>query len=410
MPASRRAFGVIWICGVTISVQCFRCSSGTTTATDAGTSADSGSNAGDDGGLDAGAPDASDASAPGADSGNAGDGAVMLCDQPDPLVASPNGPHGIYVVEFAPSDYNAIFLTQPTICGANVFVPWSTVDKGPDAGTQYVFSAIDVQIAPWKNAGKKVNLLLDGVGFGNHQTVTPGYVLASVPTLTCNGATPYPEVWTSGYIGPYEGFIRAVIDHYGSDPDIGYIRVGLSVGAQADVTCVPALQDAGLTESIFEAYVATVVAFEASIPHTVQLMLATGPYGTGGPNGDVTLPDFEAPLAVDAGFGFGNQGLSGQDITSYPHCNANWCVNFDTYAGRVPLYLQTLAASDPDGGGIGSLVPLLPFAMSHHTQIFEIYSQDLGVAYDPANPWHAQYGAAYQQLFSDTASVLGVSP
>jgi hypothetical protein len=341
------------------------------------------------------------------------DAGAVRCDQPNPLVASPNAPHGMYLVEFSPTDYNSIYLTTPVVCGANIVINWSQVDHGPtDSGAQYDFSSIDALIQPWKNAGKRVNLLVFGVGFGNAQTVTPAYVLAQVPSTTCNGATPYPEVWTQGYIALYEGAVRAVLTKYGSDDSIGYIRVGLSVGAQADVTCVPELEAKGLTESLFEQYVSTIVAFEASIPHTVQLMLATGPYGAGGPTGDITLPDFEAPLAADAGFGFGNQGLSGADIDAGPgqHCNANWCANFDTFAGKVPLYLQTLVASSPDGGGIGSLVPLLPFAMSHHTQIFEVYAQDFGTAYDPTNPAYAQYGAAYRQLFETTASVLGTMP
>jgi hypothetical protein len=142
-------------------------------------------------------------------------------------------------------------------------------------------------------------------------------------------------------------------------------------------------------------------------------MLGIGPYGAGGPNGDVKLPDSEAPVAVTASLGIGNQGLSGTDTNAggATHCNADWCSIWDKYAGQVPLYLQTVSASSPDGTGMtGSLVPLLPFAMSHHTQIFEVYLQDFQVAYDTTSPAYAQYGAAYQAAFQAAANVLGLAP
>jgi hypothetical protein len=337
------------------------------------------------------------------------DGAVVLCDQADPNVASPNAPHGIYAVEFKPSDHNPLLVNQPTICGANIFIPWSEVDKGPGASPQYDFSQIDPMITPWKSAGKKVNLLVEGIGLSTKQNVTPDYVLDSgVVNVACASTTPYPLVWTPDYYTPYEAFIAAVLAKYGNDPDIGYIRVGLSTGAQADVTCVPDLADAGLTEDIFETYVSNLVAFERTQPHTVQLMLAIGPYGAGGPKGDISLPDFEAPLAVDAGFGFGNQGWSIADVDA-SRCNANWCGNFDTFEGRAPLYLQPLANAYPDGGGAGSLTVLIPFALEHHTQIFEIYSADLAVAYDPSSPG-ASYASTYQALLQSTAAIVGSHP
>ena len=75
----------------------------------------------------------------------------------------------------------------------------------------------------------------------------------------------------------------------------------------------------------------------------------------------------------------------------------------------MPLELQTIAASDRTdaSGGTGSLVTLLPFALGLRTQILEVYVQDLQMAYDPISPNYAAYSQAYQQVFRQTAAVLG---
>jgi hypothetical protein len=87
------------------------------------------------------------------------------------------------------------------------------------------------------------------------------------------------------------------------------------------------------------------------------------------------------------------------------------CASFQNDYGLVPLELQTIAASDPTNapGGTGTLVNLLPLALGLHTQIFEVYIQDLQVAYDPTSPDYTQYSNAYQTVFQQTASKLGMA-
>ena len=143
-----------------------------------------------------------------------------------------------------------------------------------------------------------------------------------------------------------------------------------------------------------------------SAGHVVQLMAALD--GGAGPG----VPDFEAQNAASLGFGFGNQGFSLSDLNNYnigKPCNSDWCSNFVAFTGQVPLELQTILASDPTNSpnGTGSLTVLLPFALSLHTQILEIYIQDLQVAYDPTSRNYATYSQAYQQVFQNTAAVVG---
>jgi hypothetical protein len=141
----------------------------------------------------------------------------------------------------------------------------------------------------------------------------------------------------------------------------------------------------------------------------VQLMAALNQYGN---PIQYNVTTFEAENAVSLGFGFGSQGLQLSDIANYNagnHCASDWCANFVRFAGQVPLELQTIAASDPmnAAGGTGSITVLLPFALKLHTQILEVYIQDLQVAYDPASANYATYSQAYQQAFRNAAAVVG---
>ncbi|HEY8743477.1 MAG TPA: hypothetical protein VIU62_10275 [Chloroflexota bacterium] len=84
-------------------------------------------------------------------------------------------------------------------------------------------------------------------------------------------------------------------------------------------------------------------------------------------------------------------------------CYADWCALYNANAGRVPLDVQTFAASDPTGAGkTGALPPLLTFALARHAQIFELYLEEWFVAEDPSwtgyAPFHTQYHATLAAL------------
>jgi len=131
------------------------------------------------------------------------------------------------------------------------------------------------------------------------------------------------------------------------------------------------------------------------------------------PSTDHALPDAVAARAVQDGIGFGNQGLQQGDVAEYQStqtCGADWCRLFDTYQGKVPLELQTVFASDPDGSGqTGSLVSLMPFALQRHAQILEIYFVDWLTAFTPDYSNYTAYHASYAATFNSTADVLGFS-
>jgi hypothetical protein len=347
-----------------------------------------------------------------------------LCTDPLPGVAAPNAPHGIFVSEFPGEGVVPVYdyiLNQPQVCGGSLYVVWKTVDKG---NGQYDWTSVDAEITPWTAAGKRVNLIVWAVSDSDPNDATPDYVLQApgFQSVTCNNYS-YPVYYLDPYKSYLKTFIQAVLERYGANPNVGYIRFGLGRGGEAGPTCEPQLMTlSGFStqaqfDTEWESYITEMTQFQktlqekilASSRRVVQLMAALNDYGT--PLQE-SVPDFEAQNAVSLGFGFGSQGLRAGAITKYQSgqpCESDWCAMFKKYAGQAPLELQTISASDPTNaaGGTGSLTVLFPFALSFRTQIFEVYIPDLLIAYDPANPNYAQYGKAYQQVFEQVAETVG---
>jgi hypothetical protein len=197
-------------------------------------------------------------------------------------------------------------------------------------------------------------------------------------------------------------FMQQVINHYGPNASVGYIRIGLGRGGEtfpaANFGTDPCTEtfenDWGWTDATWESYVNNMVDYEATLGSPKQLMIGLDTVDT------LTMADIEAANAVPLGVALGNEGLEASDITKYPMCSADWCNLWALYTikgvAEVPLELQTIEATDPTGNGpVGSLVTILPFAVEHGATIMEIYTDDWLQAYDPNYPNYTTYGAAY---------------
>lgn len=330
------------------------------------------------------------------------------------------------------NDFQAVqtyLMNNPIVSGGNLSVEWGMIDNGPTASTQYDWSSIDTEIAPWVAAGKKVNLIVWANADSAGSTCPNG---AANPTGNC-GIPAY--VWTAlgssnyavcttqygtqripnymdraGFQIPYQQFMAAVVQMYGSNANIGYIRFGLGHGGETfpvtgwndtSTACGKAFASWGVTVTTWEAYLAGMLNYEATLTSHKQLMVGVTPMGS--PN--TVVPSYIAPLAVPLHVGFGSQGLEQSDIANYPNCTANWCSLFSQYAKQAPLELQTYLQSCPDKTcTTGSLVDLVPFAVSHHASVLEIYYQDWLLAFDPSYPGNSQYGAAYAQVLTQAAN------
>jgi hypothetical protein len=303
-------------------------------------------------------------------------------------------------------------MTNTAAAGANIYVEWAAVDQGPTANPQYVWSSIDSAIQPWTAVGKKVNLIVWDVADDTTNTSTPTYVLNNLGsaniTAACNSGEVTPNYFSSAFQVPYKAFMQQLIQYYGSNPSIGYIRFGLAQGGEtypnqgfdSDPDCSAAFTAWGWTPTAWVSYLTSMLAYETTLNSPKQLMV-----GINTVNMDTSIPDQVAAFAVSNKIGFGSQGLQESDITSYQAgqpCTADWCNLFNQYQGQVPLELQTATQSDPTGGGMtGSLVALLPFAAQRHANIMEIYYQDWLTGYDPSYPG---YDPAYATAFASAAA------
>ena len=307
------------------------------------------------------------------------------------------------------ADVQTYLLNNPTVAAVSVWLEWGDVDKGPTANPQYDFTAFDAQLAPWIGAGKKINLIVWAVSDTPVNNATPQYVFNNLgaSNITTCGGEQIPNYFQSAFQLPYQAFMKQVVKHYGTNGSIGYIRFGLGRGGEmfpaqnfgSDVCTSTFVNKWAWSDTTWTNYVNAMLNFESTLKSPKQLMVGIDSVD----NND--MPDSVAATAVALNIAFGNQGMKATDITNYPHCSSDWCNLFDTYTGRVPLELQSVALSSPDGSPpVGSLVTLLPFAVSHHVTILEIYCYDWLLAFDPNYPGYSTYGAAYAAALKKAAT------
>jgi putative Ig domain-containing protein len=306
------------------------------------------------------------------------------------------------------ADVQKYLIPNPLVTGVDLYLQWSSADLGPNNNPQYNFSAFDAEIAPFIAAGKKVNIMVWAVSDLVTNTATPQYVwtaLGASNIVTCDGAQT-PNYFDSAFQVPYKAFIAQVLDHYNNNGSVGYIRIGLGRGGETfpaekfgtDSCTTTFVNDWGWTDATWEAYVNSMVDYEGSLNSPKQLMLGLDTVDT------LTMADIEAANAVPLNIALGNEGLEASDIKKYPMCSADWCNLWALYTGRVPLELQTIDLSSPEGNPpVGSLVTILPFAVEHDTTIMEIYTDDWLLGFDPNYPKYSTYGAAYAAAITAAA-------
>jgi len=336
------------------------------------------------------------------------------CTEPLPGVDVPGAPHGLFVLLFPEARVNAKavanLLHVPAVCGADIYVQWKKVDRGPGANPRYDWSSVDQQLQPWIKAGKVVNLIVWATGYGAKANNTPDYVFARVPAVDCPSFGHTPVFWDRGFVESYQSFMAAVAGKYGSNASVGYIRFGLGAGGEIYPACMYALMDHGFSKATWRKYLFDMLDYERSLHSPKQLAVGLNAFGN--PE-DLDFTAEVAEHAVQNGIAIGNQGLTVEDVhndAAGRACMADWCRIFRRFRGKAPLVLQTGGASHPDGSApAGSMTEMLPFALSQHVQIFEFYVDDFLVAYDPSDRNYARYHEEYRKVYESAARILGGS-
>jgi hypothetical protein len=320
----------------------------------------------------------------------------------------------LFVILFPGAELNTkatrYLIHNPVVCGANFYVVWNQVDRGPAANPRYDWSAIDRQTAPWIAAGKVVNLIVWATGYGAKANATPDYVFAKVPSVDCPSFGHTPVFWKPDFMSSYQSFMSALIQKFGNNSSVGYIRFGLGAGGEIYPACMYALRDYGFSNNTWRKYLFDMLDYEKSLNTAKQLAVGLNAFGN---PPDLTFTESIAEHAVQNGIAIGNQGLTMEDAhndAAGRPCIADWCRIFRRAHGKIPLILQTGGYSHPDHSEpAGSMVDMLPFALGFHVQIFEIYVEDWLVAYDPSNPNFAQHHEEYQKVYEAAAAILGGS-
>ena len=344
---------------------------------------------------------------------------------------------------------NAAFLTyvmnNPAVSGVNVSMDWASVEGSGCNGTcvgQDTFANFDsAVIAPlFAQSGytKKINIIVQGVSGGCAlppancgNSSTPDYVFSTDWATNVNNTntTPIPlHVWSDcGYgisnapgfpavVEPafyvaYQGFMKRVLNWYSSSstlaPYIGYIRFGLSAGGEVYPFCEGPTR---YSHNDWLSYVDSMDKYVSGLHPSIQLMTSINQtYFLS----DFSYADAEASFAVTYNIGFGSQGLQysdtetngSEDSCTSQSSTSDWCWLFNgPPVPSVPLELQTTLLSDPgypfDGltSNTGSLAQLIPFALSNHAEIFELYAYDMLYAFDNGTGPRGSATASYCNL------------
>ena len=341
-------------------------------------------------------------------SGGSGSGGGTSGNSGGPANDGPAAATGIFAIEFPGedmSDVNSYLIPEQNVAGDVAFVVWSAVDSGNGV---LDWSSVESQIATWWNGGKKTALVVWAVSDSQSIIATPPYVLAQLPpTISCNESNGIdgniPEFTSPAFQTAYSGFLKEFFAHYGSDPRIAYIRVGLGGGGETYPDCT-ATEEAsyGLTQQSWQTYVDAMLGVEHANAGSVPIEVALNCYGTPCPSSNAyAFPGNVASLAAQYGFGIGQEALQKSDITNYGDgqaCVVNWCGFFLQYPDATLHQLQFAEPTCADNScAVGSPIQLLPFAKTRGANVVEMSISDLSIAYVPPAD---QYTQAYQQAIA----------
>jgi Beta-galactosidase len=128
--------------------------------------------------------------------------------------------------------------SNPYIAGAHLGYYWSQLE--PQQGV-YNWSAIDQQMAPWINYGKKVILRVSTSGWSRWAPPysgngTPQWVYnLGVRSVKENDGAIMPAYWNPIFLQNFADFVHAFAQRYDGNPHVAYIDIGLGVGGEAKV-------------------------------------------------------------------------------------------------------------------------------------------------------------------------------
>jgi len=309
----------------------------------------------------------------------------------------------------------------PFTKGAVFQVPWNTIEPEKNV---FDFTTPDRWCDEWTSHGKQCALAFEATWFLSHKSFTPDWYSSAnlMYGNPCLGQQPMiPVFWDQNFKSAWKAVVKAAIQHYGSNPNVAYLRFGFGVGDEnhpnqgiGSSQCSSLMASLGYSTTVWTGYLKEMSDYVHSLNSSNQANFALNFPNNSQPNVS-TVNQIAANAAAD-GLTLDNHGFTVQDVidfTSGATCHAGFCTIFPIYRGVVPLALQPSNTTDPTGAGtVGSATALIPFALNLGIQTLEIYSHDWLCTYDSSwvgsgnNTFRKCQNAGYPATFSFGAGAL----
>lgn len=276
----------------------------------------------------------------------------------------------------------------PHVDAVMVRYDWKELEPTPGG---FTFDALDADIAKWQSHGKKtaviVSIVSDTINTTRSNTSTPEWALSQMPLQNCRfiGANQVPIMQDPKTMALTQPFILAVLKHLDTKaPWILYVRIGFYRGGEDTPLCK---ENQGQQSAV--AYLRSMAEFVHQNHSGKTQVVASASRAWPGFSKKVA----ETLVANDIGIGI--QMLSAQDKLNYASnlpCTGDWCEIFKAHPSSYK-YLQPEVRQPPSG-----LLDYYPFAETFGINAIELRVTDLSIAYNPADPNYAEYGAQYRAV------------
>jgi hypothetical protein len=323
----------------------------------------------------------------------------------------------------------------PNVVGGQLSIPWSAVENTTPG--VYDWTRVENVIRPWVAAGKKVALTFHSVeeNVGADDTgipATPDYLLnppaGTAGPVLVNCTAPYqgqnvplptvPVYWDPLFRAPWVAFIQQAIQYFANRPEIAYLRFGVGEGDESQLENMTIgnggqgknqactnnwnAADRKVTGStnVYTHFLAnslnlidnigTAAANTSGAPPISGAMNDLGSWETRQqpqphPYADQLTVEYSKNGMWAGNEGFGNQKYFGDRYSSKFGDIYTWLDPYLGASGVAPplWYMQT---NSPQAQNTFVVLPdLLLSAMNFHIPVFEMYTGDLWVAFDPDN-------------------------
>jgi hypothetical protein len=297
-----------------------------------------------------------------------------LSTTPNPLVAVPSMPHGLYVsqddggygarLNFTKGGVIRYLVNDSRISGVEWLVGWSNIEPSSNV---FTYNAINNFCAVWIANGKTCIPFIMPNDYGGNQSVSPAWINTTlgVPYVascgTGSGDGDNQEIldyFSPAYQTAYFNMIRNVSAHYAGNTSVPLIGYGVGIGAEAfpfdwgDNTCVNEWKAYGYSLGAWQGFINKTLNVEATVHRWKPTQIEINSFGN-----NQTFVDGIAHTDADDGVILGQAGWSSgtysADYFAGAPCYADLCYTNNLYGLQVASAFQPVGILAPTPGNDG---------------------------------------------------------